>query len=190
MTTGSFELCPGDGLFARPLSGSGKAKDDISVAWLMGRSVKIHPIAIIEILNIYWISEILSYTLQKKLKTLVRKLIGPAAMVEKTGKTAFQRSPRAEPLRNASGAINMAISYEQPRGTHGPAENMKIHSEDEFETDHWLLFRKDFLSVSVWIINDYAYLYFSTGLCRGANNWFEARPRGNYQANQRTHRGL
>lgn len=66
----------------------------------------------------------------------------------KTGKTAFEESNRAQPIKNCKSAFHMATSYEAPRSTHGPTASMKIKDND-WENDQWLKFSKDFVAVQL-----------------------------------------
>lgn len=91
------------------------------------------------------LSNVLPDWLKAELDSLINQLIGPAAGLEATGTTAFANSDRAHPVHNTKSAFHMATSYEQPRGTHGVAADMKI-KDDDYE-DEWLVFRKRLLKV-------------------------------------------
>lgn len=80
-----------------------------------------------------------------RLNNLVDILIGDKDEAQRTNKTAFERSSRAQNIEGCPRAYNLATSYERPRKTHGPTVSAKV--TEEWGTDPWLLFRKDFLEV-------------------------------------------
>jgi len=94
-----------------------------------------------------FISQVLQKPLIDRLNKLVEQLVGSKEEMAKTGKTAFERSSRAEPIKNCKSAYNLATSYEVPRFSHGVTASMKIQGND-WNEDVWVRFWSDFLAVS------------------------------------------
>ncbi|KAJ7053680.1 hypothetical protein C8F01DRAFT_1260311 [Mycena amicta] len=124
-TSGLLELCPGDSLFVRSRQGTRLVKDDIPVAWVVGR-------------------DIITPDMLKRFRAARATFLGPPSartsqrptneMVDGetklVGGIAYERTAIAKPVKDGGRSYTLGPSYEGPTKMVAPVASFKVGDPD------------------------------------------------------------